>query len=89
MTTVATVRSELSDLYTRESAAIQQEFAVTGDGRTVLSRRTALVDTIVQRLWDEIIVGADASLWRGRPEEFRAGRDWRIRTRLALPSLRH
>jgi [protein-PII] uridylyltransferase len=54
MTTVATVRSELSDLYARESAAIQQEFAVTGDGRAVLSRRTALVDTIVQRLWNEI-----------------------------------
>ena len=28
MTTVATVRSELRDLYARESAAIEQEFSV-------------------------------------------------------------
>ena len=56
MTAGAAVRSELSDLYTRESAAIAQEFAATGDGRAALSRRTALVDLIVRRLWDEIIV---------------------------------
>jgi [protein-PII] uridylyltransferase len=61
MTTVAIVRSELSDLYTRESAAIEQEFAVSGEGRVVLERRTALVDSIVQRLWNEIIVGSMAS----------------------------
>ena len=58
MTTGATVRSELWDLYGRESAAIEQEFSVTGDGRAVLARRTALVDSIVQRLWNEIIVGS-------------------------------
>src|SRR6202171_3798060 len=56
MTTVATVRSELSDLYVRESAAIEQEFSLTGEGRTAVARRTALVDSIVQRLWNEIIV---------------------------------
>jgi len=58
MTTGATVRSELRDLYVRESTAIEQEFSVTGEGRTALARRTALVDSIVQRLWSEIIVGA-------------------------------
>ena len=58
MTTVAAVRSELRDLYVRESAAIEQEFSVTGEGRTALARRTALVDTIVQRLWNEIIVSS-------------------------------
>jgi hypothetical protein len=58
MTTVATVRSELGDLYARESAAIEQEFSATGEGRTALARRTALVDTMVQRLWNEIIAGA-------------------------------
>src|SRR5258708_9322147 len=58
MTTVATVRSELWDLYVRESAAIEQEFSLTGEGRTAVARRTALVDSIVQRLWNEIIVGA-------------------------------
>jgi hypothetical protein len=56
MTTVATVRSELSDLYVRESAAIEQEFSLPGEGRTAVARRTALVDSIVQRLWNEIIV---------------------------------
>src|ERR1700687_1634326 len=56
--TVATVRSELRDLYARESAAIEQEFSVTGEGRTALARRTALVDSIVQRLWKEIIAGS-------------------------------
>src|ERR1017187_2206781 len=58
MTSGAIVRVELSDLYIRESAAIEQEFSVTGEGRTALTRRTALVDSIVQRLWNEIIVGS-------------------------------
>jgi [protein-PII] uridylyltransferase len=63
MSSGATVRVELSDLYIRESAAIEQEFSVTGEGRTALVKRTALVDSIVQRLWNEIIVGVqtDAS----------------------------
>jgi [protein-PII] uridylyltransferase len=69
MTTVATVRSELGDLYARESAAIEQEFSVTGEGRTALARRTALVDTMVQRLWNEIIAGA-ATSDSGPPSNF-------------------
>jgi [protein-PII] uridylyltransferase len=60
MTTVASVRSELRDLYVRESAAIEREFSVTGEGRAALARRTALVDSIVQRLWNEIIVGSNS-----------------------------
>jgi len=58
MTTAATVHSELRDLYVRESAAIEQEFSVTGDGRAPLARRTALVDSMVQRLWNEIILSS-------------------------------
>ncbi|MFZ0687310.1 MAG: [protein-PII] uridylyltransferase [Terriglobales bacterium] len=61
MTIGASVRSELAELYARESSAIELEFSVTGDGRTALARRTALVDSIVQRLWNEIIVAADSS----------------------------
>ncbi|MGA6988462.1 MAG: [protein-PII] uridylyltransferase [Terriglobales bacterium] len=57
MTTGAIVRSELWDLYGRESAAIEREFSVSGEGRVALARRTALVDSMVQRLWNEIIVG--------------------------------
>jgi [protein-PII] uridylyltransferase len=56
MTTVPTVRSELWDQYVRESAAIEREFSSTGEGHTALARRAALVDSIVQRLWTEIIV---------------------------------
>jgi [protein-PII] uridylyltransferase len=58
MTAVASVRSEIRELYARESAAIEQEFAVTGEGRVAVARRAALVDSIVQRLWNEIMVGA-------------------------------
>src|SRR5271155_180279 len=61
MTTVAAVRSELSELYTRESAEIERGFTETGDGHAALRRRTALVDTIVQRLWTEIIAPAAAA----------------------------
>ena len=31
---------------------------MTGEGSTAVARRTALVDTIVQRLWNEIVVGS-------------------------------
>jgi [protein-PII] uridylyltransferase len=58
MTTGSAIRNELWDLYVKESAAIEQDFSATGDGRAALSRRTALVDSIVKRLWNEIIVGA-------------------------------
>jgi [protein-PII] uridylyltransferase len=59
MSTVAGLRIELRDLYERESAAIEQEFSVTVIGRTALARRTALVDAIVQRLWNEIIATSE------------------------------
>lgn len=61
MTTVPTVRNELRDLYARESSAIEQEFTASGDGRAAVGKRTALVDAIVQRLWNEIIVPAHPS----------------------------
>ena len=61
MTSVPTVRGELRDLYVAESAAIEQEFSLTGEGSTALARRTALVDSIVQRLWNEIILGSTAA----------------------------
>src|SRR5271166_4486488 len=61
MTAAVPVKDEMRDLYARESAAIQQEFSVTGDGRRALDRRTALVDSIVQRLWREIIIESAAA----------------------------
>ncbi len=61
MTTSATVHSELWDLYTRETAAIEQDFSVTGEGRAAVSRRTAVVETIILRLWNEIVVGSNSA----------------------------
>lgn len=55
MSAVATVSSELRDFYAKGSAAIEQEFSASGDGRGVLARRTALVDSILLRLWAETI----------------------------------
>jgi [protein-PII] uridylyltransferase len=51
----ASLSSELRDLYTEESARIQQQFAATGDGRAALQQRTRLVESIVQKLWLQII----------------------------------
>ncbi|MBI3645752.1 MAG: HD domain-containing protein, partial [Acidobacteriales bacterium] len=55
MNTVAIASSELRDLYAKESAAIQQEFSVGGEGSVALARRTAIVESILLRLWGEII----------------------------------
>jgi [protein-PII] uridylyltransferase len=55
MSTVATVSRDLRDRYARESAAIEQDFSVRAEGRSALARRTALVDSILLRLWSEII----------------------------------
>jgi [protein-PII] uridylyltransferase len=53
--TTASLSGELRDLYTEESARIQQQFAVTGDGTYAVRERTRLVETIAMRLWREII----------------------------------
>lgn len=55
MSTVTIARGELRDLYARESAAIQQEFSVTGNGQAAVARRTALVEAVLLRLWNELI----------------------------------
>ena len=55
MSTIATRGCELRDLYSRESAAIQERFTATSNGRVAIAQRTALVDSIVIRLWKEII----------------------------------
>jgi [protein-PII] uridylyltransferase len=47
--------SELRDLYSGESARLQKNFAVTGDGRAAINDRTALVEAICLRLWKVLI----------------------------------
>src|SRR4051812_38983972 len=47
--------SELRSSLTEESARIQREFALTGDGRAAVSARTRLVEETLERLWRDII----------------------------------
>jgi [protein-PII] uridylyltransferase len=55
MSTAATLRTELRDLYLSESARIQQEFTETGNGSAAISARTSLVERVLLRLWSELI----------------------------------
>src|SRR5215467_8403090 len=58
MSTAASLRTELRDFYLAESKRIQQEFASGGSGITAISQRTALVEEILIRLWNELIANA-------------------------------
>jgi [protein-PII] uridylyltransferase len=55
MSTAAPLRTELRDLYLAESKRIQQDFASSGSGPAAIAERTALVEKVLLRLWDEII----------------------------------
>ena len=55
MNTVPMTSGSLRDLYSSESARIQAEFSARGDGSTALAQRTAVVETILLRLWSEFI----------------------------------
>jgi [protein-PII] uridylyltransferase len=55
MSTAATLRTELRDLYLAETTRIQQDFASTGDGIAAIAARTALVEQVLLRLWGEVI----------------------------------
>jgi [protein-PII] uridylyltransferase len=51
---------ELRGSLQEESAHIQKEFEATGDGRAAVARRTQLVESILARLWREIVSPDDA-----------------------------
>jgi [protein-PII] uridylyltransferase len=53
--TPAVLSSEIRELYQSGSARIQQQFASSGDGRTAVEQRTALVDDVVTRLWEILL----------------------------------
>jgi [protein-PII] uridylyltransferase len=55
MSTKPTLGSELRDLYASESARLQREFLAGGDGRAAIQGRTALVESIALRLWNQLI----------------------------------
>ncbi len=46
--------SSLQELYAEESARIQKSFEDTGDGKAAIRDRTALIDSIVIELWNEV-----------------------------------
>ena len=60
MSTAATLRTELRELYLAESARVQREFAVDGNGSAAVAKRTELVEKILLRLWHELIVPQEA-----------------------------
>src|ERR1700734_1567102 len=47
--------SELRSLLADESARIAREFASTGDGRAAVAQRTRLIESILQRLWRNLV----------------------------------
>lgn len=55
MSSATSLRIELRDLYPAESKKIQQEFVRAPIGSEAISNRTALVESVLIRLWDEII----------------------------------
>ncbi len=55
MSTASSLSSELRDLYSEESIRIKQEFLASGDGRSAISRRTALVENVLLRLWRDVV----------------------------------
>jgi [protein-PII] uridylyltransferase len=55
MSTNPSLAAELRDFSAKESARIQDQFAVSGEGRAFLLGRSALIDSIVERLWKEFV----------------------------------
>jgi [protein-PII] uridylyltransferase len=55
MDSQASLSPDLRQLYTSETARIHDEFTANGDGRAALYARTALIDSIAIRLWQELV----------------------------------
>ncbi|MGA8676592.1 MAG: [protein-PII] uridylyltransferase [Candidatus Acidiferrales bacterium] len=55
MAPIPSLSTELRDFSAKESARLQESFVATRDGRAALLGRTALIETIVQRLWAQYI----------------------------------
>src|ERR1700734_1963127 len=53
MPTSPSLSSELRELSAKESARIKEQFAATGDGKAALLGRTALIESIIERLWKQ------------------------------------
>jgi [protein-PII] uridylyltransferase len=55
MPTQSPLGSELRDLYDAESSRFQQQFSATKDGLGFLKQRSALVESIALRLWEQFV----------------------------------
>jgi [protein-PII] uridylyltransferase len=55
MMAASSLISELRSSLTEESARIQREFELSGDGRAAVAQRTRLVEDILARLWRDIV----------------------------------
>ncbi|MGH9713013.1 MAG: [protein-PII] uridylyltransferase [Candidatus Acidiferrales bacterium] len=55
MPTKPQLATELRELYAKEFARLQQNFHATTDGRAAVLGRTALVESVALRLWNELI----------------------------------
>jgi [protein-PII] uridylyltransferase len=55
MPTQSPLSSELRDLYGSESSKFQQRFSATKDGLCFLQQRSALVESIILRLWEQFV----------------------------------
>jgi [protein-PII] uridylyltransferase len=52
---IPSISGELREISTKELARIKERFAASGDGNAALLGRTALVETIIERLWKQHI----------------------------------
>jgi [protein-PII] uridylyltransferase len=55
ITASSSLNGNLRDLYAEESARIQKDFEITGDGRAAVAHRTRLIEEIAHRLWQELV----------------------------------
>ncbi len=58
MPTQSPLSSELREHYEAQSARLQHDFLASKNGLKYVRERTALVDSIARRLWDQILVSA-------------------------------
>ena len=56
MSTVATLTGDLRELYSSGFGRIQHDFAINADGQAAILQRAELVDQIVLRLWERILL---------------------------------
>ena len=60
MPSIPSIAGELREVSTKELARIKEQFAATGDGKAALLGRTALIESLIERLWKQHVC-AEAS----------------------------